>query len=355
MNSNMEATNLKIIDVTVKEGGFRNNHHFLPEQAADIAKELERSGIKYAEICHGCGIGSIHRGFPGYCPDKDLLSAAKKAAPNLTYCVFISGSPAGVMEIEPLSEYFDMGRVGINVPQAKTTKSHFKALKNLGKTAIGQLLRIHNRSPAETVEAAQILVDQGADIIFLTDNYGSMSPAEIPEYVEAVKTKINKPIGFHGRNNTDQAIANSLAAIDSGAEWIDGAVLGMGRGAGCTNLEILVHQLKQKGLCRDIDLTELTFAAKNHVLPAIRNLPYAKYIDILFAKHRIDYYPEGLMVKIAEILEMDPEEFLLDLKKLKADMVQLTNDDLKEYLAGKKLDLGVVLKFIETGEVFPSA
>ena len=48
---------------------------------------------------------------------------------------------------------------------------------------------------------------------------------------------------FHGQNNKGRALSNSLYAVKNGFDWIDGTILGMGRGAGNTETEYLLTEL----------------------------------------------------------------------------------------------------------------
>jgi len=82
-----------------------------------------------------------------------------------------------------------------------------------------------------------------ADVLYLADSLGSLKPREIVSIVKAVQENWPNPIGIHAHDNGGLAIANTLAAIEAGATWVDSTVTGMGRGAGNTQSEILVGHL----------------------------------------------------------------------------------------------------------------
>jgi 4-hydroxy 2-oxovalerate aldolase len=347
----MKSVSPNIVDVTVKEGGFRVNHCFLPEQVADIAREVERSGLSVMEVSHGCGIGSFKRGFPGLHSDKVYLKAAREGGRKLDFSVYISGSEGSEQEIDPLTDLFQIGRVGISVHEPRKIESHLKKLKELNKTAVGVLQRIAYRSPQETAESAKILQDQGADVVCVVDTFGSLEPDEVTQYVESILKKLEIPLGFQGRNHSGRAVENSLSAYRAGAQWLDASLSGMGRGGGVTPMEALVHLLQNEGLCQDLDILEMTRASKNYVIPAIRSFPVPSYVDLLLSKHRIDFYPEFVLERIADILNVPLEKFLLELKKSDPDFVQLKDEHLRDFLAKEHLDLDVVLEYIKTGKV----
>ena len=82
--------------------------------------------------------------------------------------------------------------------------------------------------------------------------YGRLIWRRISEEVkehDLVKSKSDVKIGFHGHNNLELALINTLTAIDCGADIVDATVTGMGRGAGNLKTELLLTALNsRKGL-----------------------------------------------------------------------------------------------------------
>jgi 4-hydroxy-2-oxovalerate/4-hydroxy-2-oxohexanoate aldolase len=74
-------------------------------------------------------------------------------------------------------------------------------------------------------------------------------------------------VGFHGHHNLGMGIANSLAAIDAGADRIDGSVAGLGAGAGNTPLEIFVAVLNRLGAEHGVDLYKIMDVAEDLIVP----------------------------------------------------------------------------------------
>lgn len=341
----------KIVDVTVKEGGFGIHHRIKPEQSAGLAREIERSGLNFMEISHGCGAGGLAAGYPGLVEDEELLRAARQAAPSLKYSVFFSSSPHAIPEIQKLSPYFEMGKVGVNVDEPKKIREHIKQLKGANKQVAVQLLRIHTRSPECCAEASRFLQDEGCDVLYLTDSFGSLGSQDLLQYLETVQAACTLPLGFSGRNQSCRAMDNALKAFDQGVEWFDASLLGMGPGGGVVALEILVGWLQKLGYCAEIDLMELANAARWHAHPMIRKFPYPRQIDLLTAQWKIDYYPQEFLEKISEIVEMPLSVLFTNLRKAMGDSVQLRETHLRSYLQNHGLDFDVVLHYLRTGEI----
>jgi len=74
-------------------------------------------------------------------------------------------------------------------------------------------------------------------------------------------------IGFHGHHNMGMGIANSLAAIEAGADRVDASVAGLGAGAGNTPMEVFVAVLDRMGVDHGIDLYKVMDVAEDLVVP----------------------------------------------------------------------------------------
>src|SRR5690606_27769191 len=102
----------------------------------------------------------------------------------------------------------------------------------------------HNSEFAlETIRAAQ---DGGAEIVVLCDTNGGSLPEQIAEAVEAARKALSIPVGIHTHNDSELAIANSLAAIDHGAVQVQGTINGIGERCGNADLISVVANLVLK-------------------------------------------------------------------------------------------------------------
>ena len=104
----------------------------------------------------------------------------------------------------------------------------------------------------------------------MVDSFGGMTPQELTTIVKEVRANTTVPVGFHGHNNLQLALINTLTAIDLGFDYVDCTVLGMGRGAGNLNTELLLTYLNAlQGL-------EVDFNVLGDVITAFTPL-YEKY------------------------------------------------------------------------------
>jgi len=93
------------------------------------------------------------------------------------------------------------------------------------------------------------------------DSAGAYLPEDVTERVSTLVRELSIPVGFHAHNNLGMAIANSLAAVEAGAEMLDGCSRGFGAGAGNAQLEVLVAVLEKRGYQTGIDFYKLLDAA----------------------------------------------------------------------------------------------
>lgn len=137
----------------------------------------------------------------------------------------------------------------------------------------------HNAEYAlATLKAAQ---DAGADLICLCDTNGGMITAWITQIITDVSRYISKPLGIHVHNDSDMAVANSIAAVQAGCTQVQGTINGVGERCGNANLVSIIANLRLKlGIDCLADeklkhLTELSlFVSEICNLRHLNNFPY---------------------------------------------------------------------------------
>ena len=98
----------------------------------------------------------------------------------------------------------------------------------------------------------------GVDVRYVADSYGALKPKDVTAIFENHSVQ-----GIHTHDNLNLAFANCVTALDSGAEWCDGTVTGMGRGVGNVFTEQLL-QLRDGDISADaLDLVDEFQTMKN--------------------------------------------------------------------------------------------
>jgi len=110
----------------------------------------------------------------------------------------------------------------------------------------------YKKNPEYALNCIQTAYDEGARWIVLCDTNGGTLPSEVGDIVSEVSKKIpGKNLGIHAHNDTENAVANSLVAIQAGARQVQGTINGLGERCGNANLISLLPSLVLKKIFFD--------------------------------------------------------------------------------------------------------
>jgi len=315
----MSKSKINIVDTTLRDGSHAVSHSFTVDQATAIASGLDKVGASIIEISHGDGIAgsSINYGF-SITDEKELIKAANKVIKNSKLGILII---PGIGTIEDLQEVRELGasvaRVATHVTEADVAIQHIRAAKDMGMMAVGFLMMSHMASPEKIVEQAKIFVAAGADYINLADSAGFMTPNDVRARVSLLKNSIDIPVGFHSHNNLGLSIANSIAAVEEGATYIDATCRGLGAGAGNTQNEVLCAVLDRLGYDTGMDLYGIMDLAEQVVEPIMKRPQVIKTGSLMLGYAGV--YSSFLLhtYKAAEKYNLNPRDILIELGKRK--------------------------------------
>ena len=114
----------------------------------------------------------------------------------------------------------------------------------------------------------------GANCIYITDSAGYMLPDDVRVRLDAVRQAIDPKteLGFHGHHNLAMGVANSVAAVESGANRIDAAAAGLGAGAGNTPMEVFIAVCARMGVETGVDVFKIMDVAEDIVVPIMDHM-----------------------------------------------------------------------------------
>jgi 2-isopropylmalate synthase len=101
-------------------------------------------------------------------------------------------------------------------------------------------------NPEYALACLKAVDEAGVDLICLCDTNGGRLPHEIDAAVKAARAAVNCPIGIHCHNDSEVAVANSIAAVESGAVQVQGTINGFGERCGNANLISIIANLQLK-------------------------------------------------------------------------------------------------------------
>lgn len=262
-------TAFRLTDSTLRDGSHAVRHNFTVDQVRDVVRSLDTAGVPVIEVTHGDGMGgsSFNYGF-SHTPETDLLKVAVETAQQARIAVlFVPG--IGVKD--DLRQAADIGvsiaRVATHCTEADIAEQHIALTKELGMEAVGFLMMSHMITPEALVEQAKKMEGYGADCVYVVDSAGAMGIDDFKRRVSAVKAAVDVQVGVHAHNNLSLAVANSLGALQEGADQIDGCTTGLGAGAGNCPTEVLVAVCAKQGIETGVDAFAMMDAAEEAVRP----------------------------------------------------------------------------------------
>jgi 4-hydroxy-2-oxovalerate aldolase len=263
----MSRNNIIFNDVTLRDGMHAISHQYSKEQIAELTRLLDTSGVDIIEATHGDGLGgsSIQYGFSKE-TEETIIKTAVENSVNAKIGVLLL---PGIGTIDHLKQAHSWGasvvRVATHCTEADVSEQHIKAARELGMDTVGFLMMSHRTSPERLLEEAKKMEFYGAQTIYVVDSAGALTMEETRKRVRVLKESLNVKIGFHGHNNLSLGVANSIVAIEEGAERIDTSLAGMGAGAGNTATEQLVAVLNKMDIPHGVDLYTSMDGAENVV------------------------------------------------------------------------------------------
>ena len=310
-----KAKFINLVDTTLRDGSHAVSHQYTVEQVKAIASGLDEAGVQYIELSHGDGMaGSSYNYGWSATSDEELIKAGSSVIKKGKLVVLLI---PGIGTIEDLKMAADCGvkvvRIATHVTEADISEQHIGMAKKLGMMAIGFLMMAHMALPEKVVEQTKLLESYGADCVYIADSAGTLLPEGVSERVSAVVEALKVPVGFHAHNNLTLATANSLAAIEAGATFIDGTCRGLGAGAGNTQIEVLTGVLEKKGYETGVDFYKIMDVAEDIVEPIMNRPQVVRNASMMLGYSGV--YSSFLLhtYRAAERFNLDPRKILVEL------------------------------------------
>ena len=254
----MARERLYLFDTTLRDGAQTNGVDFTLADKLAIASMLDDLGIDYVE-----------GGYPGANPtDTELFG--KDRGFGTTFTAFgmtrrpgrsASNDPglAALLEAKSDAICFVAKSWDYHVKVALETteeenlasiRESVRAAKAKGREVLLDCEHFfdgYKANPKFAIACAKAAYDEGARWVVLCDTNGGTLPDEVESIVrEVVKVIPGDHVGIHAHNDTEQAVANSLAAVRAGARQIQGTLNGLGERCGNANLVSIIPTLRLK-------------------------------------------------------------------------------------------------------------
>jgi 2-isopropylmalate synthase len=253
------AERLYLYDTTLRDGQQTQGVQFSTAEKVQIAKALDGLGVDY-----------IEGGWPGANPtDSAFFEVVPQTKAQLTafgmtkragrsvenddvLAAVMNAGTGAVCLVGKAHEYHVRAALGIsleeNVANIAASIGH---IVGQGREALFDAEHFfdgYKANPGYALEACRAALEAGARWVVLCDTNGGTLPEEIGRIVgEVIAAGIpGERLGIHTHNDTENAVAGSLAAISAGARQVQGTLNGLGERCGNANLTSLIPVLLLK-------------------------------------------------------------------------------------------------------------
>jgi len=287
-----------ITDSSLRDGNHAVKHVITLDQIKKYCQFADEAGIPIVEVGHGNGIGASSL-LIGLSPNTDceMLTVARENLKNSKLGIHIIPGIATIKkDVEPAIEIgVDVFRVATHCTEGTLSKSHIEYLRSKDKTVIGVLMMSALADTDTLVENAKVMEEY------------------VYERITALKDSLKIDVGFHAHDNLGLATANSLAAVNSGAKYIDACIRGFGAGAGNAHLEMLIPVLEKSGYELGIDFKKVIIEADKVMDYLVPTAPVSTPVNILTGLNRLFSGFERPIIKASKLYGIEYSSLIFEL------------------------------------------
>ena len=245
---------IKILDCTLRDGGYYNNWNFEFKKIQDYLNAISKTDIKFIELGFRFLEKNRIKGLTAY-TDDSLINRLK--FPNeINIGVMINTGDLIKNNLSPLknckkifskkNKKLKFVRLACHYEEIFLIKDAINWLKRNNLLVFVNLMQISEINKKKLIKASKFINKTKTDIFYFADSLGSLSPKDTKIITKTIKKHCKKQLGIHAHDNLGNALNNSLSAIKNGALWIDSTITGMGRGPGNLKTENIIKHFYTK-------------------------------------------------------------------------------------------------------------
>ena len=253
----MNKNKISLLDCTFRDGGYYCDWNFDQSIVDKYLKAISLSKIEIVELGFRFMPQSKPLGHFAYCSENFLKTLNLPS--GIDYAVMINASElisytdgideaVNILFSEKNESPVDIVRIAAHSKDLEDCKAIAKKLKKLGYRVFLNIMQISSLdSNSISVISQNINSWDVIEVLYFADSLGDMESDSVTEVINAISKGWDGPIGIHTHDNKNQALSNSIKAIESKVTFIDATILGMGRGAGNARMEALLVEIISKG------------------------------------------------------------------------------------------------------------
>ena len=248
----------KILDCTLRDGGYHNNWNFNPDLINKYLKSMSELKIDLIEIgfrsikkkgnygplaqCSPIFLNSLK--IPSNLKKKLGIMINAKEFLNLTNSKF--SEKLNFIFPKSKKDPISFIRIACQENEIYLAIKIIDFLKYKKLKIFINLMQITEINKKKIVTILNRLSKKNVEAFYIADSLGALIYSDVPKLINFIKKNTNFKIGIHAHNNKLMALSNSLEAYKSGVKYIDSTINGMGRGCGNTATEYLFLEREKK-------------------------------------------------------------------------------------------------------------
>ncbi|MGC8546287.1 MAG: hypothetical protein ACP5MU_01320 [Thermoplasmata archaeon] len=248
-----------ITDDTLREGLQSPGISFSYKEKIELARLISSTGIKRALVSYPSAHISEYNITKDIIKEKlfeETFSLGRTLKEDID---LISETGSNISLHLPFTD-FDLEKICQTVHYAKSKGRVVEvAIVDMVKYDIDRIIPI-----------ARKLSECGADVLQIPDTTGRARPKLVYDVISNLKKEVESKIEVHCHNDSGLAVANTIAAIEAGCDYVDTTILGMGERNGIADMLTIVEYLNKEGIDNNVNIDRLS-KGYDHLLEIILN------------------------------------------------------------------------------------
>lgn len=245
-------SDIKVLDVTLRDGGCVNDFNFGQEYMNKILSSLEESGVDYIELGYIDEKKGTCAGRTQYVDEKVIPEYfLKSKKPGVTYVAMMDYGKFTVDNFNPRTENgIDGIRMAFHKKDWHNALLAGRKIIDKGYKFFIQPMITMRYTDMELLELIHAVNKDLPDAsgFYIVDSFGEMRASDVTRLVHLVDNNLRPdiPLGFHSHNNLQLSYSNAMAFLSFSMKrerMLDSSVMGMGKGAGNLNTELLLEHM----------------------------------------------------------------------------------------------------------------
>lgn len=243
---------LRVLDVTLRDGGCVNDFNFGQNYMEKILAAQEASGVDIIEMGYiDENKGSVSNRTQYINEQVIHQSILKHKKPGITYVAMMDYGKFDVDKLHPRTEEsIDGIRVAFHKKNCLDIVPIGKKIIEKGYQFYIQPMITLRYSDAELLKLIEMVNKELSDAagFYIVDSFGEMRPNDMNRILNLIDHNLisTMTLGFHSHNNLQMSYSNAIAMLQFPTNrdlMIDSSIMGMGKGAGNLNTELLLEHL----------------------------------------------------------------------------------------------------------------